>query len=52
MMNTVVINKIINRAIRQFMAKKVVTADYTIFLTFDDGPEPGITEFVLGALKK
>lgn len=52
MMNTVVINKIINRAIRQFMAKKVVTVDYTIFLTFDDGPEPGITEFVLGALKK
>ena len=45
------IKKIINKLIR-LTELKTISLDKTIFLTFDDGPEPGITEFVLNELDK
>jgi peptidoglycan/xylan/chitin deacetylase (PgdA/CDA1 family) len=35
-----------------FVTWKVKTSEKTIYLTFDDGPIPGLTEFVLDELKK
>lgn len=36
---------------RIWFTQVVNTPDKSVFLTFDDGPEPGITEFVLDELK-
>lgn len=51
-----ILNKIRFRLIRAHSLKKTKsTPDFdkeAIYLTFDDGPEPGITEFVLDELKK
>lgn len=43
---------IINKILHLFELRKIKTKEKTIFLTFDDGPEPGITEFVLDELRK
>ena len=32
--------------------KEIITKDKAVYLTFDDGPEPDITEFVLNILNK
>ena len=42
---------LINRALLLFEVRKIKTKGKNIFLTFDDGPEPGITEFVLEELR-
>lgn len=34
------------------MISKINSSDKVVYLTFDDGPEPGITEFVLDELNK
>ena len=51
-----IINKIRFRLIRRHSLKRLKSKiDFdkeAIYLTFDDGPEPGITEFVLDELKK
>lgn len=38
--------------VRKYLAYRPVVEGKQIFLTFDDGPEPGITEFVLSELAK
>lgn len=40
----------INRFLHLFEVMRVPTSDKTVFLTFDDGPEDGITEFVISCL--
>lgn len=42
----------INRFLHLFEVMRVPTSDKTVFLTFDDGPEDGITEFVISCLDK
>ena len=49
----VIVNKVLNKFIINCgMISTVSSASRTVFLTFDDGPEPGITEFVLDELYK
>ena len=42
----------INRFLHLFEMKRIKNRSKSVYLTFDDGPEPGITEFVLDELKK
>lgn len=49
-MNT--IKKVINKILIQSEIKSIPSSDKCIYLTFDDGPEVGITEFVLDELGK
>lgn len=44
--------KVINKLLRFFELKSVLTNERVVYLTFDDGPEPDITEFVLDELNK
>lgn len=44
--------RIVNKLLKQFEKKRIHTDQKVIYLTFDDGPEPGITEFVLYELDK
>ena len=44
--------KAVNYFLRRTWVSRIKTAGKEIFLTFDDGPEPGITEFVLDELKR
>lgn len=44
--------KLINKILHIFEIRKIKTKEKIIFLTFDDGPEPGVTEFVLEELRK
>lgn len=45
-------NRIINRLLRQAEVKNISSEEKVVFLTFDDGPEYGITEFILDELAK
>lgn len=47
-----IINKIINRFLKKFQISRIDTPEKVIYLTFDDGPEPVICEFVLEELSK
>ena len=40
------------RLLRFFLVRELLCSENVIFLTFDDGPESGITEFVLNELGK
>lgn len=42
--------RVINRLLKGFELKRVTTDKKEVFLTFDDGPEEGITEFILKEL--
>ena len=44
--------RFINRLLHLFEIRKIKVKGKTVFLTFDDGPEPDITEFVLKELRK
>lgn len=44
--------KIINNCLKKFELKTIHTKGKEVYLTYDDGPEPGITEFVLNELSK
>lgn len=44
--------KIINRFLKRFGIKTISSDGKIVYLTFDDGPEPEITEFVLEELAK
>ena len=44
--------RFINRLLHLFETRKIKVKGKTVFLTFDDGPEPDITEFVLKELRK
>lgn len=44
--------KIINRLLKYFQVSHIPTREKVVYLTFDDGPEPGICEFVLDELRK
>lgn len=44
--------RIINHILQKIQYFTIPTSGKTIFLTFDDGPEPDITEFVLDELRK
>lgn len=46
------LNKITNRVLKIFEISRITTTGKQIFITFDDGPEGGITEFVLETLDK
>ena len=46
------INLIINKVLHLFEIRRIKTKEKVIYLTFDDGPEPDITEFVLEELRK
>ena len=46
------LHKIINKFIRHYEVDRIKTAGNVVYLTFDDGPEPGITGFVLDELGK
>lgn len=46
------IKRIINHILKRFQYKRIPNNNNAVFLTFDDGPEPGITEFVLDELAK
>lgn len=43
---------ILNKCLHLLEVRRVKTKERVIYLTFDDGPEEGITEFVLQELKK
>ncbi len=47
-----ILNKIINRLLKFFQVSHINTKEKVVYLTFDDGPEPGICEFVLDELRK
>ena len=47
-----ILNKIVNKLLRPFFISNMGTYKKVVYLTFDDGPEPGITEFVLNELGK
>lgn len=44
--------RIFNKLLRPFEVKSIPSKEKTVFLTFDDGPQPGITEFVLDEMDK
>lgn len=44
--------RIINRLLKRLELKRVATENKVVFLTFDDGPEKGVTEFVIKELDK
>lgn len=44
--------RIVNKILRHSMINSIPMLDKCLFLTFDDGPEFGITEFVLDELKR
>ena len=44
--------KIINRILKRFEIKTIQCSERAVYLTFDDGPESEITEFVLEELAK
>lgn len=46
------IKKIINCILRTQYTSYLRKSENNVYLTFDDGPEPGITEFVLDVLNK
>ena len=46
------IKRIINHLLIGFQYRRIPNNNNAVFLTFDDGPEPGITEFVLDELAK
>ncbi len=47
-----ILNKIMNRFLRLFFISNMRTSKKVVYLTFDDGPEPAICDFVLAELKK
>jgi peptidoglycan-N-acetylglucosamine deacetylase len=47
-----IFKSIVFRTLSLFCANELTTEDKAIYLTFDDGPEPGITEFVLNILNQ
>lgn len=47
-----IIKRVINRLLKCFQITNIPSNGRLIYLTFDDGPEPGITEFVLEELEK
>lgn len=49
---TIVFKKIINRILKIFQVSHIPNQKKEVYLTFDDGPEPGICEFVLDELRK
>lgn len=49
---TIIIKKIINRLLKFFQISNIPNNENVVYLTFDDGPEPGICEFVLDELRK
>lgn len=52
-MKSNIIARIINKCLMKYCAiRKVENTTKSVYLTFDDGPEPGITEFVLEELNK
>ena len=44
--------RIVNKLLKHFEEKTIPSENDVVYLTFDDGPEPGITEFVLEELAK
>lgn len=44
--------QIINKILHLFQTKRIHTNENVVYLTFDDGPEGEITDFVLDELKK
>ena len=44
------INRVINGILKRHEIKTIPVEGKAVFLTFDDGPEPEITEFVLNSL--
>ncbi len=44
--------RIINRLLKRYQISHIPTAERCVYLTFDDGPEEGITEFVVKELDK
>ena len=42
----------INKALHLLEVMRVITNNKVVYLTFDDGPDPDITEFVLDALRR
>ena len=52
MIITILIKKIINRVLKLFQVSHISTKEKVVYITFDDGPEPGICEFVLDELRK
>lgn len=46
------LKRVVNKLLRLFEIKTISDVGKTVYLTFDDGPQPGITEFVLDELEK
>lgn len=44
--------KIVNRILKRYQISRIETNEKVVYLTFDDGPEPGICEFVLDELRR
>ena len=44
------VKRIINKIIQQFEVKSIPTKEKVVYLTFDDGPEPSILDFVLSVI--
>lgn len=47
-----IFRKAINKLLMKSVVNRIAVNGKTVFLTFDDGPEPEITEFVLNELDK
>lgn len=48
----VIIHKVINKLLKKKQINKFNSKNKEVYITFDDGPEPGITDFVLDQLNK
>ena len=46
------IKKVHNFIIKRLVIRQLKVQDNAVYITFDDGPEPGVTEFVLSELEK
>ncbi len=44
--------RVVNKILRHFEVHTIPAIEKVIYLTFDDGPEDGITEFVLNEMEK
>lgn len=47
-----VISRYVSKLLHLLEVRKINNDNNVVYLTFDDGPEPGITEYILNLLKK
>lgn len=51
-MNLIMVKKIVNKVLKLFEISHIPISENVVYITFDDAPEPDITEFVLSELDR